>query len=116
MTDMMDDGQGIGRPKRNDIERLVGRRSALIGMIHLRPLPGSPRYDQRGGVEAIYELALREGKMLEDAGFDGVIVENGGDVPFLPPDEVGKETVAALSVPTRLLHGALRVPVGVNCL
>jgi membrane complex biogenesis BtpA family protein len=109
-------GPSAGLPKPNDIQRLFGRRGALIGMIHLRPLPGSPHYDEAAGVEAVCDQALREGRLLEAGGFDAILVENGGDVPFLPPSKVGPETVAALAVATRLLRSELKVPVGVNCL
>jgi len=104
------------RAKPNDVERLYGRRDALIGMIHLRPLPGAPRYRPEEGCEAAYEVALTEARMLEAAGFDGAIVENGGDIPFLPPDRVGPETVAAMAVALRLLRDELHMPIGVNCL
>lgn len=109
-------GNGAGLPKPNEIERLFGRRGALIGMIHLRPLPGSPRFRPNEGVEATYEQALREGRMLQSAGFDGLIVENGWDVPFVPPDRVGHETSAAMAIALRLLRDELRIPIGVNCL
>jgi uncharacterized protein len=103
-----------GKP--NDVERLFGRRDALIGMIHLGPLPGAPRYRLEEGCDAAYERALAEGRILEASGFDGVIVENGGDIPFLRPERIGHETVAAMAVAVRLLHDELRIPVGVNCL
>lgn len=108
--------RGSGRPKPNDVERLFGRRGALIGMIHLRPLPGAPRYDAGAGVASIYEQGLREGRLLAQAGFDGIIVENGGDVPFLPPGSIGAETIAALAVATQQLRSELTIPIGVNCL
>ena len=54
--------------------------------------------------------------MLAAAGFDGVIVENGGDAPFLPPDDVSHETVAALSVVVAQLTKEQNIPIGVNCL
>ncbi len=108
--------QSAGLPKPNDIQRLFGHGAALIGMIHLRALPGAPHYDVNAGVEAVCEQALREGHLLEEAGFDAILVENGGDVPFLPPSQVGPETVASLAVATRLLRSELKVPIGVNCL
>jgi membrane complex biogenesis BtpA family protein len=107
---------GNARPKSNDVERLCGRRDALIGMVHLRPLPGAPRYRPEEGCEVVYNEALAEARILEAAGFDGVIVENGGDIPFLPPDRVGPETVAAMAVALRVLHDEVRIPIGVNCL
>ena len=105
-----------GVPKPDDIVRLFGRRGALIGMLHLRPLPGAPRYRTEDGMSAVLEQALAEARMLEDAGFDGVIVENGWDIPFLKPDQVGPETVAALTVVTDRVNQAIDLPVGVNCL
>jgi membrane complex biogenesis BtpA family protein len=107
---------GAAPPKPNEIERLFGRRHALVGMIHLWPLPGAPRYDAARGVEPIYERALSEGHMLESAGFDGVIVENGGDAPFLGPNDVSEETTTTMAVAVSCIVRELHIPVGVNCL
>jgi membrane complex biogenesis BtpA family protein len=108
--------QADGVPKPDDILRLFGRPGALVGMLHLRPLPGAPRYRAGEGMAATLEQALAEARMLEDAGFDGVIVENGWDIPFLKPSQVGPETVAALAVVTDRVRQAIDLPVGVNCL
>jgi membrane complex biogenesis BtpA family protein len=108
--------QGDGVPKPDDIQRLFGRRSALIGMLHVRPLPGAPRYRAEEGMAAVLEQALSEARMLEDGGFDGVIVENGWDIPFVKPGQVGPETVAALAVVVDRITQAVDLPVGVNCL
>lgn len=108
--------QAGGVPKSDDVIRLFGRRGALVGMLHLRPLPGAPRYRAEDGMSAVLEQALSEARMLEDAGFDGVIVENGWDIPFVKPGEVGPETVAALTVVTDRVNQAIDLPVGVNCL
>ncbi len=66
-------------------------------------------------MEAVLERALRDASALEDAGLDGVLVENFGDVPFhggaVPP-----ETVAALARVTAAVVEAVDVPVGVNVL
>lgn len=108
--------QAGGVPKPDDVVRLFGRRGALIGMLHLRPLPGAPRYRSEDGMNAVLEQALSEARMLEDAGFDGVIIENGWDIPFVKPDQIGPETVAALTVITDRVNQAIDLPVGVNCL
>jgi membrane complex biogenesis BtpA family protein len=109
-------GSGGGLPKPNEIERVFGRRGALIGMLHLRPLPGAPKYRPDEGIEAVVEQALREGRLLREAGFDGLIVENGWDIPFVPPEAVGHETTAAMAVILRLLRDELSLPIGVNIL
>ena len=108
--------QDGGLPKPDDILRLFGRPGALVGMLHLRALPGAPRYDAGDGMAAVLGQALSEARMLEDGGFDGVIVENGWDIPFLKPDQVGHETVAALAVVVDRVNQAIDLPVGVNCL
>ncbi len=72
----------------------------LLGVIHLRPLPGSPRY--AGELSAVAAAAARDAQALEAAGFDGVIVENYGDTPFEPgavdPITIASMTRCALAV------------------
>ncbi|TKK91451.1 BtpA/SgcQ family protein [Herbidospora galbida] len=109
------DRVGAGQ-QRGDLERLFGRRFALIGMIHLLPLPGSPRFTPEHGMEAVIRRAVEEARVLVDAGFDGLIVENGWDIPFLKPDDIGPETPAAMAVATAEVARAVGVPLGVNCL
>ena len=107
---------GAGLPKPNEVERVFGRRGALVGMLHLRPLPGAPKYRATEGVEGAVEQALGEARLLVAAGFDGLIVENGWDIPFVPPEHVGHETTAAMAVILRVLRDEVHVPIGVNCL
>ena len=96
-----------------EFEKLFGKRPALIGVVHLLPLPGSPRY--AGNFQAVLEQALRDARSYADAGFDGLIVENFGDAPFFA-GQVGPETVAALAVVTSKIRTAVDLPVGVNVL
>ena len=70
-------------------------RFLLLGMVHLQPLPGSPRW--RGSMAEVVGAARRDAGALREAGFDGVIVENFGDLPF-EPDHLPPATVAALAV------------------
>lgn len=74
---------------------LFEKTKPVIGMVHLRPLPGSPLYDPAAmNMERILSIARDEAKMLEDAGVDGVQVENMWDIPYLPGRDIGPETVA----------------------
>lgn len=66
----------------------------LVGVIHLRPLPGSPGY--AGDVAAIAAACARDAHTLAEAGFEGVMVENYGDAPF-EPGAVPPITIAALT-------------------
>jgi uncharacterized protein len=58
----------------------IVRDKALIGMVHLGALPGTPF--AKDDLASIQDTAVREAQMLADAGFDGVIVENMNDRPF----------------------------------
>jgi membrane complex biogenesis BtpA family protein len=66
----------------------------LSGVIHLPPLPGSPRYE--GDLAAIVRRAAAEAALLERAGYEGVVVENFGDAPFFP-GSVPPITIAAMT-------------------
>ena len=89
------------------------RPSVLIGVVHLMPLPGSPRWD--GSMGAVLERALSDAHGLEDAGFDGIILENFGDVPFAR-DFAGRGAVAAMGAVGSRVADAVSVPLGVNVL
>lgn len=95
------------------ISTLFAAPKPLIGMVHLAPLPGAPRWG--GSLDAVLERALADARVLEAAGLDGVVVENYCDVPFYP-ESVPAETVAAMSVCVREVVKAISVPVGVNLL
>jgi len=81
-------------------------RKPLIGMVHLKPLPGSYLYD--GDFEGVIEAALRDARTLEKAGFDAVMVENFGDVPF--PKYADKTTVAAMAVAAKAIRDEVSLP------
>jgi membrane complex biogenesis BtpA family protein len=86
----------------------------LIGMVHLPPLPGSPRWD--GSMERAIALAVADAQALVEGGMDALIVENYGDAPFTP-GRVPAATVAAMAVIAREIRRALPdTPMGVNVL
>ena len=97
------------------IAALFGRPKALIGVVHLLPLPGAPRYDGTG-VAAIYERGLADACAYLDGGLDGVIVENHGDIPFAKPGDIGPEVAAHMAVITDRIRAGFGKPVGVNVL
>jgi hypothetical protein len=67
----------------------------VIGMVHLVPLPGSPRW--AGSMRDVLAVALADARALIDGGVDALLVENFGDAPFAP-GRVEPATVAAVSV------------------
>jgi uncharacterized protein len=100
----------------------TGKKIECIGMIHLLPLPGSPRYDNDGGMQKIIDQAARELEIYLNHGLDGVIFENFGDAPFYPAS-VPPETIASMTrIITSSLHDTARlfdenpIPIGINVL
>jgi len=85
----------------------------LVGVVHLLPLPGSPRYG--GRLDTVVARAVRDARAYEQGGADAVIVENYGDAPFekdaLPPEVVASFARCAVAV-----REAIRLPLGVNAL
>lgn len=102
-------------PANDALARLFPVRKPLIGTVHLDPLPGAPRYEGQP-MSSIISRAVSDALRYVEGGIDGVIVENEGDIPFLKPDLVGPETVAAMSVVTHEVVRAVGIPVGVLCL
>lgn len=92
---------------------LFRREKVLLGMVHLLPLPGSPRWG--GSLQAVLEGALEDAKALEAGGMDGCLVENYGDAPFTP-GAVDPATVAAMAAVVAELRRVTALPVGVNVL
>ena len=105
----------VFRPKPNAIQSLFGRRKAVIGVIHSRPLPGAPGYEGEA-MDSVIDFALAEAARYRAGGVDGLIVENHGDIPFAKPEQLGPETAAAMAVMTRAVRLASGLPVGVNVL
>jgi membrane complex biogenesis BtpA family protein len=95
------------------LEGLFRVRKPVIGMIHVLPLPGSPR-GRNCDLAAVYDHAIAEALRLEKGGVDGLLLENAGDIPFLKPDEIGFETVAAMAVIGDRIRQATKLPLGFN--
>ncbi|WP_049971885.1 BtpA/SgcQ family protein [Haladaptatus cibarius] len=86
---------------------------AIVGMVHLSALPGSPDYG--GSFDAIRTRALTDVHALESGGVDAIMVENFGDSPFYP-DDVPKHVVASMTRIVTELRQAVDCPLGVNVL
>jgi membrane complex biogenesis BtpA family protein len=89
------------------------RPPSLIAMVHVGALPGTPAAAEP--VAALAARAAEEARQLEDAGFDGVMLENMHDVPYLAR-EVGPEVVAGMTAVAAAVRAAVTVPVGVQVL
>ena len=87
----------------------------IIGMIHLKPLPGSPNYDKSTwDMNKIINFAVEEAKILESAGIDGLQIENYWDEPFLKGEKSGYETCTAITAAAYEIARNVQIPIGIN--
>ncbi len=88
-------------------------RKILIGVVHLKPLPGSPRFG--GNMSDIIKFAVADALAYERGGAHAVFIENFGDVPFTKT-HVAPATIAAMAAAGCAIREAIRIPVGYNVL
>jgi membrane complex biogenesis BtpA family protein len=74
---------------------------ALLAMIAVRALPGSPLYD--GDDSAVIDWALKDLAEYIKAGVDAVVLENDYDIPFIKPPlpEKGLALMRSVAVEVR---------------
>jgi membrane complex biogenesis BtpA family protein len=105
----------VGQVTGNALVDLFGCDKPILGVVHLAPLPGAPRYDG-ADVEAIYQRGLDDARAYLSGGCDAVIVENHGDIPFAKPDDIGHETSAYMAVISDRIRREFGKPIGINVL
>lgn len=99
---------------RGMIASIFGARRALIGVIHVGALPGSPK--SRQATDAIAAQAVADARAYREAGFSGLMVENMHDRPYLRR-VVGPEVVAAMTaVADAVRREVPGLPLGVQVL
>ena len=93
-----------------ELKKIFGTRKPIIGMVHLEPLPGSPRHTGMS-MKEISDRALEEAHILKNGGVHGAIIENFGDYMFLK--KVGPEVVSAMTyVATNIAREIPDLPLG----
>src|SRR5512143_3947476 len=89
------------------------RGKMLIGVVHLRHLPGSPRW--RGDLDSLIAFAVNDARSYQRGGAHALFVENFGDIPFTK-GPVAPETIAAMAAAGRAIRHAVQLPIGFNVL
>ncbi|MBC6431093.1 BtpA/SgcQ family protein [Nostoc sp. HG1] len=96
-----------------DLYQLFKTRSPIIGVVHLLPLPTSPRWG--GSLKAVIDRAEQEAAALASGGVDGLIVENFFDAPFTK-NQVDPVVVSAMTIVVQRIQNLVTLPVGLNVL
>lgn len=86
---------------------------ALIGVIHLPALPGSPAHQY--SMEEIIDRALADARTLKAAGFDAAIIENYGDAPFAAR-RIAPASIAGMAVVGERVRRETGLRLGINAL
>lgn len=96
-----------------DLKQTFKTPNPIIGVVHLLPLPTSPRWG--GSLKNVIDRAEQEATALASGGVDGIIVENFFDAPFAK-DCVDPAVVSAMSLVVQRLMNLVTLPIGVNVL
>jgi uncharacterized protein len=96
------------------LKETFGNAKPIIAMIHFPPLPGSPLYDPKGGLQKILDSAAADISALQAGGVDAVMFGNEGDRPYLL--KASPVTLAAYGTLVGELKRLIKVPFGVNYL
>lgn len=98
---------------RDLFSQMFGRPRALIGMVHIGALPGTP--SAHHSVEKLVQHAVAEARVYRDAGFTALAIENMHDRPYLK-GAVGPEVTAAMAVIGHEVKRETGLPLGVQVL
>ncbi|MFT7617858.1 MAG: membrane complex biogenesis BtpA family protein [Planctomycetota bacterium] len=85
----------------------------LIAVLHLPPLPGSPRCEMSR--DEIWQRAHQEAETYVHAGIQTLIIENHGDAPFFP-DENPAHVSSFVAVLADRIKRAFGCQIGINLL
>ena len=96
-----------------DLKQIFKTQTPIIGVVHLLPLPTSPRWG--GSLKAVLDRAEQEATALASGGVHGIIVENFFDAPF-PKDQVDPAVVSAMTIAVQRLQNLVTLPIGINVL
>jgi uncharacterized protein len=96
-----------------DLRQIFKTVNPVIGVIHLLPLPTSPRWG--GSLKIVIDRAEQEATALASGGVDGIIVENFFDAPF-SKGSVDPSVVSAMSLVVQRLMHLVTLPIGINVL
>jgi membrane complex biogenesis BtpA family protein len=98
---------------RSAFRECFGAPRALIGVLHVGALPGTPQ--ARLSIDDLIELALTEANIYRDAGFTALAIENTHDRPYLKGG-VGPEITAAMTAIAREVKREIGLPLGIQVL
>lgn len=96
-----------------DLYQVFNTKQPIIGVVHLLPLPTSPRWG--GSLKEVIARAEKEATALAAGGVDGIIIENFFDAPFTK-GRVNSAVVSAMTLIVDRIQNLVTLPIGLNVL
>lgn len=90
------------------------KKKAIIAMAHIGAMPGSPLYDEKGGMQKLIDGVAADIEKLQAGGVDAIMFGNENDRPYLLKATL--ESTAAMTAVVAALKPMIRLPFGVNYL
>lgn len=96
------------------VKELFGVAKPVIGMCHMRAMPGDPQYDTVKGMAWVYEQARADMLALQEGSVDAILFSNEFSLPYLT--RVETITIACMASVIGELKHEIKIPFGVNVL
>lgn len=91
-------------------EKVNKGQKVLIGMVHCLPLPGT--LGATATIDQVIERAVSDARLLEESGFDAVMVENEDSGVAT---HMTKLQYAGMSMVAQAVRSAISIPMGLCC-
>lgn len=91
-----------------------GTEKPIIGLLHLKPLPGDPLYYPGGTIASVAETAKRDLDALQEGGVDGILITNEFSMPY--QKRVSAVTLAAMGRVIGSLSDQISLPWGAEAI
>src|SRR6516162_5631098 len=96
------------------LKETFGAEKPIIAMVHFPPLPGSPQYDAKRGMQWLVDSCAADIENLKAGGVDALMFGNEGDRPYLTKATL--ESIAAMAAAIATLKPMIDRPFGVDYL
>ncbi|MEF9961571.1 MAG: BtpA/SgcQ family protein [Erysipelotrichaceae bacterium] len=94
------------------LSEVIGTEKAAIGLVHMLPLPSDPMYDEKGGMEKVYQAARHDLIALQNGGVDAILFTNEFSFPY--QKVVKREIIASMAMVIGRLKAEITLPYGAN--
>lgn len=96
------------------LQSLFHTEKPIIGLLHLKALPGDPFFPRGGSIFDVIDAARKDLHALQNGGVDGILITNEFSLPY--QKKVSAVTTASMAMVVGALAAEIRVPYGVEAI